>query len=114
MKKRNKHNSLNAAWSVYEVHLASWMRPDKNNEEVYNSYQQITERLVPYVKDMGFTCGIMPVMEHPLTVAGVTRAPVILRLHPVWHPGRFYGDGGCVSSKRYWSCIGLGAIAFSL
>ncbi len=66
MKKRNKYNSLNAAWSVYEVHLASWMRPDKNNEEAYNSYQQITERLVPYVKEMGFThVELMPVMEHP-------------------------------------------------
>ena len=66
MKKRKNHNSLNAAWSVYEVHLASWMRPDKNNEEAYNSYEQITERLVPYVKEMGFThVELMPVMEHP-------------------------------------------------
>jgi len=66
MKKRKKHNALNAAWSVYEVHLASWMRPDKNNEEVYNTYQQITERLVPYVAEMGFThVELMPVMEHP-------------------------------------------------
>jgi 1,4-alpha-glucan branching enzyme len=66
MKKRKKNNALNAAWSVYEVHLASWMRPDKNNEEAYNTYQQITERLVPYVKDMGFThVELMPVMEHP-------------------------------------------------
>jgi 1,4-alpha-glucan branching enzyme len=66
MKERHKHNSLKAPWSVYEVHLASWMRPDKNDEEVYNSYQQITERLVPYVKEMGFThVEFMPVMEHP-------------------------------------------------
>jgi 1,4-alpha-glucan branching enzyme len=66
MKKRKKHNALNAAWSVYEVHLASWMRPDKNNEEVYNTYQQITKRLVPYVAEMGFThVELMPVMEHP-------------------------------------------------
>ena len=66
MKKRKKHNSLDAAWSVYEVHLASWMRPDKYNEEVYNSYDQIRERLVPYVKELGFThVEFMPVMEHP-------------------------------------------------
>ncbi len=66
MKDRKKNNALNAPWSVYEVHLASWMRPDKNNEEVYNSYQQITERLVPYVSEMGFThVEFMPVMEHP-------------------------------------------------
>lgn len=66
MNTRGRHNSLEAPWSVYEVHLASWMRPDKYNEETYNSYDQIRERLVPYVKEMGFThVELMPVMEHP-------------------------------------------------
>ena len=66
MKKRMDHNALNAPWSVYEVHLASWMRPDRNNEDRYNTYFQIAELLVPYVKDMGFThVELMPVMEHP-------------------------------------------------
>lgn len=66
MKTRVKKNALNAPWSVYEVHLASWMRPDKNDEESYNSYTQIAERLVPYVQQMGFThVEIMPVMEFP-------------------------------------------------
>ncbi len=66
MKERKKHNALNAPWSVYEVHLASWMRPDKNDEESYNTYAEITARLVPYVKQMGFThIELMPVMEHP-------------------------------------------------
>lgn len=66
MRSRAAHNSLSAPWSVYEVHLASWMRPDKNDEERYNNYDQIRERLVPYVKEMGFThVELMPVMEHP-------------------------------------------------
>ena len=67
MKKRKKHNALDAPWSVYEVHLASWMRPDKNNEETYNTYDTDTGKdLVPYVKEMGFThVELMPVMEHP-------------------------------------------------
>jgi 1,4-alpha-glucan branching enzyme len=66
MQSRKKHNSLDAPWSVYEVHLASWMRPDRNDEERYNDYSQITELLVPYVKEMGFThVELMPVMEHP-------------------------------------------------
>ncbi len=66
MKRRGEHNSLSAPYSVYEVHLASWMRPDKNDEERYNSYGQITELLVPYVKELGFThVEFMPVMEHP-------------------------------------------------
>lgn len=66
MKSRKKSNQLDAPFSVYEVHLASWMRPDPANEEVYNTYAQIAERLVPYVQDMGFThVEFMPVMEHP-------------------------------------------------
>ena len=66
MKKRGRNNSLSAPWSVYEVHLASWMRPDENDEEKYYSYKEITERLVPYVKGMGFThIELMPVMEYP-------------------------------------------------
>ena len=66
METRKKNNALNAPWTVYEVHLASWMRPDKNNEERYNSYNLITEKLVPYVQEMGFThVELMPVMEHP-------------------------------------------------
>jgi len=66
MKKRKKNNALDSAWSVYEVNLASWMRPVKDDEESLNSYTQITERLVPYVKGMGFThVELMPVMEHP-------------------------------------------------
>ncbi len=66
MQTRKMHNDLHAPWSVYEVHLASWMRPDKNDEDRYNSYAQIKELLVPYVKEMGFThVEFMPVMEHP-------------------------------------------------
>jgi 1,4-alpha-glucan branching enzyme len=63
---RKQHNALDAPWSVYEVHLASWMRPDPFDEERYNTYDQIRELLVPYVKQMGFThVELMPVMEHP-------------------------------------------------
>jgi len=66
MHNRKKHNSLESPYSVYEVHLASWMRPDKNDEERYNSYQQAIELLVPYVKEMGFThVEFMPINEHP-------------------------------------------------
>jgi 1,4-alpha-glucan branching enzyme len=66
MKTRKKKNALDAPWSVYEVHLASWMRPEPDNEESYNSYRQLADLLVPYVKKLGFThVELMPVMEHP-------------------------------------------------
>ena len=66
MKKRKIANQIDQPYSVYEVHLASWMRPNKNDEQSYNSYQQLISLLVPYVKEMGFThVELMPVMEHP-------------------------------------------------
>ena len=66
MEDRKIKNRIDQPYSVYEVHLASWMRPDKNNPDSYNSYTQLIDLLVPYVKEMGFThVEFMPVMEHP-------------------------------------------------
>lgn len=63
---RKIKNRIEQPFSVYEVHLASWMRPDKNNPDSYNSYAQLIHLMVPYVKEMGFThVEFMPVMEHP-------------------------------------------------
>lgn len=65
MNNRENYNSLKAPMSVYEVHLASWMRSPET-PELFLSYQDIAKNLVPYVKSMGFThVEFMPVMEHP-------------------------------------------------
>ena len=62
---RWKSNSLDAPISVYEMHLASWMRGVDNPERFFN-YREIAERLVPYLKEMNFThVEFMPVMEYP-------------------------------------------------
>ncbi|MBS0032251.1 1,4-alpha-glucan branching protein GlgB [Chitinophaga sp. 22321] len=66
MSQRAKRNSLDSPFSVYEVQLGSWRRPDPSDPERVYSYQEIAEMLVPYVKEMGFThVELMPVMEHP-------------------------------------------------
>lgn len=66
MSNRKKNNALDAPFSVYEMHMGSWMRPDRNNEHAYLTYAQISEKLVPYLKETGFThVEFMPVMEHP-------------------------------------------------
>ena len=66
MQHRKSKNALDAPISVYEMHLASWMRPFPSDEGSYNTYAQIAERLIPYVLQMGFThIELMPVMEHP-------------------------------------------------
>ena len=66
MHKRKKNNSLKQPWSVYEMNFASWMKPEPTNQESFNSYIEIKNQLVPYLKKMGFThVEFMPVMEYP-------------------------------------------------
>ena len=49
--------------SIYEVHLGSWMRGD-NNQPL--TYRELAEKLIPYVKDMGFShIELLPIMEFP-------------------------------------------------
>ncbi|MCK7554589.1 alpha-amylase family glycosyl hydrolase [Chitinophaga sedimenti] len=63
---RIKKNSLKSPYSVYELHLGSWRKPDPNEAEVFYAYGEIAEKLVPYVKDLGFThIELMPISEHP-------------------------------------------------
>ena len=65
MKNRHQKNSLESPISVYEVHLASWMRGTDDPNRFF-TYREIAERLVPYVKEMNFThVEFMPVMEYP-------------------------------------------------
>ncbi|MFN7915302.1 MAG: 1,4-alpha-glucan branching protein GlgB [Vicinamibacterales bacterium] len=58
---------LKKPMSVYEVHLGSWARvPEEGNRVL--TYRELAARLVPYVKEMGFThIELLPVMEHPFT-----------------------------------------------
>jgi 1,4-alpha-glucan branching enzyme len=65
MKERSKKNALKAPMSVYEMHLGSWMRGTDDPDRFFN-YREIAERLVPYMREMGFThVEFMPVMEYP-------------------------------------------------
>ncbi len=62
-KQRAQKQDLNRPLSLYELHLGSWQR---GPEGAWLSYREVAERLVPYVKEMGFThVEFLPVMEHP-------------------------------------------------
>ncbi len=62
-KKWRDSKTLNAPMNIYEVHLGSWkIRPDGNCFD----YKRMTEELVPYVREMGYThIELMPVSEYP-------------------------------------------------
>lgn len=65
IKKRKTFRKENAPISVYELYLGSFLAP-KDDEE-YANYREIADKLIPYVKEMGYThVELMPVMEHPL------------------------------------------------
>ena len=65
IKKRKTFRKENAPISVYELYLGSFLAP--KDEEEYANYREIADKLIPYVKEMGYThVELMPVMEHPL------------------------------------------------
>ena len=62
---REKKNTFAGPMNIYECHLGAWIR-EPGSEEFYN-YREVADKLIPYVKDMGYThLELMPVMEHPL------------------------------------------------
>ena len=65
MEKRKTRQWHKQPISIYEVHLGSWARvPEENNR--YLSYLELADKLVPYVKEMGYThVELLPVAEHP-------------------------------------------------
>ena len=54
---------VDAPISIYEVHPGSWMRGESNR---FLTYDELADRLVPYVTDMGFShIELLPITEHP-------------------------------------------------
>ncbi|WP_416442294.1 1,4-alpha-glucan branching protein GlgB [Leeuwenhoekiella sp. A16] len=64
MNKRAKHNAIDKPFSVYEVHASSWKKKAEENRSL--SYTELSDELVNYVKEVGFThVEFMPIMEYP-------------------------------------------------
>jgi len=86
IKGRDSSNPINKPISVYEMHLGSWLHTsdqdiykDKNGNDRTPvpaadlkpgtrllTYPEFTDKLIPYVKERGFThIELMPISEHP-------------------------------------------------
>jgi len=66
LEKRKEGSPWKSPLSIYEVHLGSWQR-DPADPSRFLSYRELADKLIPYVKDLGFThIELMPIMEHPL------------------------------------------------
>lgn len=64
LNKRKKTNYFESPMNIYELHLGSWKRKEDNK---FMSYEELSNILPKYVKDMGYThVELMPLNEHPL------------------------------------------------
>jgi 1,4-alpha-glucan branching enzyme len=62
---RAARQSRHAPMSVYEAHLGSWARVPEDGDR-FLTYDELADKLVPYVRDMGFThIELLPITEHP-------------------------------------------------
>jgi 1,4-alpha-glucan branching enzyme len=65
MESRRTRNWPGSPISIYEVHLGSWRRKAEEGNR-HLSYLELTETLLPYVLEMGYThIELLPVAEHP-------------------------------------------------
>jgi len=65
MEKRASTNVLDRAISIYEVHAGSWLREMTDGGRSLDWFE-LSQRLIPYVKEMGFThVELLPIMEYP-------------------------------------------------
>jgi 1,4-alpha-glucan branching enzyme len=66
LKRRSATNWLESPISAYEVHFGSWMRvPEAENRCL--TYREFTEKLIGYVREMGYThIELLPITEYPL------------------------------------------------
>ncbi len=63
--KRASEDILKRPLLIYEVHLESWSHGAHNKPL---SYRELADRLVSYVKDLGYThIELMPILEHPFS-----------------------------------------------
>lgn len=86
MEKRRNQDPMQEPISVYELHLGSWLHASIEDEKTkllsseteavkasdakplarFLSYYEIAEKLIPYVKELGYThIELLPIAEHP-------------------------------------------------
>ncbi|SFG48692.1 1,4-alpha-glucan branching protein GlgB [Methylobacterium gossipiicola] len=65
MATRGEKDPRHVPISIYEVHLGSWARVAEEGNR-YLTYKELADRLIPYVKEMGFThIEMLPITEFP-------------------------------------------------
>ena len=66
MEKRKIIDPLNEPFSIYEVHLGSWRKKNRDEKDGFYTYIEAAHELADYVLEMGYThVELMGIAEHP-------------------------------------------------
>ncbi len=66
MNKRKETDPYTAPMSIYEVHLASWRKKEREEKDGVYTYVEAAHELADYVKEMGYThVELLGIAEHP-------------------------------------------------
>ena len=66
MGKRKIIDPLNEPFSIYEVHLGSWRKKNRDEKDGFYTYIEAAHELADYVLEMGYThVELMGIAEHP-------------------------------------------------
>ena len=66
MTKRETQDHTTSPLTIYEVHLGSWRKANREEKDGYYTYIEAAHELAAYVKDMGYThVELMGIAEHP-------------------------------------------------
>lgn len=64
--KRDEKDISKKPMAIYECHVGSFMKHADGTEEGFYNYREFADRIVPYIKEMGFThVELMGIAEHP-------------------------------------------------
>lgn len=67
LSKRAKTHTFAQPISIYECHIGSWKKKDREVKNGFYTYVEAAEELAQYCKDMGYThVELMGIAEHPL------------------------------------------------
>lgn len=64
---QTRKKNYNLPMNIYEMHAGSWkVKEIREPDNVFYTYTELAERLIPYIKQMGYThIELLPLTEHP-------------------------------------------------
>jgi len=89
MTRRARTDILGQPVSIYEVHLASWMRVPEEDDR-FLTYRELAPKLADHVAKLGFThIELLPICEHPFDGSWAIKCSLLRPHRPLGAPEDF-------------------------